>query len=130
MTAAKHRWFAFSLRTLFLMVTVFGLLSGWLAYHVRWIQQRHELLGRHNPGVSFGHVRQRFENPWGDHEYPGEIVEPPGALWLFGEPGMAHIQISFHPWAPGPLNESELEVVRRANRLFPESQIDCPESDK
>jgi len=35
----RRRWFRFSLRTLFLLVTVFGV---WLGVQVKWIQDRHE----------------------------------------------------------------------------------------
>src|SRR4051812_25415878 len=33
-----RRWFRFSLRTLLIAITVFGL---WLGYYVNWIHQRH-----------------------------------------------------------------------------------------
>jgi hypothetical protein len=34
-----HRWFRFSLRTMFVLVTVF---CCWMAYHLNWIRQRRE----------------------------------------------------------------------------------------
>jgi hypothetical protein len=39
--APKGRWFRFSLRTLFVVVTVFGC---WMGYEVNWIRQRRALL--------------------------------------------------------------------------------------
>jgi hypothetical protein len=44
--ATKRRWFRFSLRTLFVVVT---LLCCWLGYQLNWIRQRHAVLSR--PGV-------------------------------------------------------------------------------
>jgi hypothetical protein len=41
MTAPRRRWFAFSLRALFVVVTVFGC---WLGYQLNWIRERHEAL--------------------------------------------------------------------------------------
>ena len=40
MTAPKRRWFRFSLRMMFVVVTVFGC---WLGYELNWIRQRHEI---------------------------------------------------------------------------------------
>ena len=45
----KRRWFRFSLRTLFVVVTVFAI---WLGYHVNWIQERRvgrQWLEEHSP---------------------------------------------------------------------------------
>jgi hypothetical protein len=41
-TKPKRRWFRFSLRTLFVLVTVIGVAAGWLANQLNWIRQRHQ----------------------------------------------------------------------------------------
>jgi hypothetical protein len=41
--APKRRWPRFSLRTLFVVVTVLGC---WLGYQLNWIRQRHDFLAR------------------------------------------------------------------------------------
>jgi hypothetical protein len=41
--APKRRWFQFTLRTLFVVVTV---LACWLGYAVSWIKQRHAFLAQ------------------------------------------------------------------------------------
>jgi hypothetical protein len=46
----RRRWFAFSLRTMFVGLTFFSAFSVWLGYHVQWIRDREkgrEWLGRH-----------------------------------------------------------------------------------
>jgi hypothetical protein len=43
-TKPKRRWFRFGLRTLFVLMTIFGVVSGWVAYQFNWIRQRHEFL--------------------------------------------------------------------------------------
>ncbi len=45
----KHRRLRFSLRTLFVVVTVAACIVGWTAYQLNWIRQRHEELDKHNP---------------------------------------------------------------------------------
>ena len=40
----KHRSIRFSLRTLFVLVTLAACACGWLAYAINWIRQRHEVL--------------------------------------------------------------------------------------
>jgi hypothetical protein len=43
MTAPRRRW-SFSLRTLFVLVTVFALPLGWTAFQFNWIRERHRAL--------------------------------------------------------------------------------------
>jgi hypothetical protein len=40
MTAPRRHWSSFSLRTLFVVVTVFGIVIGWLAWNVRIVRSR------------------------------------------------------------------------------------------
>jgi len=43
--APRRRWFRFSLRTFFVVLTIFGI---WLGVQVKWIRDRHEFLARQN----------------------------------------------------------------------------------
>ena len=46
-TKPKRRWFRFSLRTLFVLVTIVGVAAGWTARQLNWIRERHDFLNRH-----------------------------------------------------------------------------------
>jgi hypothetical protein len=110
---AKRRWFRFSLRTMFVVVTVVAIFVG---YHVHWIRERHSLL-------------DRAKQPPGRDiiELPGEPLSAPGLLWLFGERGVAEIWIHFYEPPVHQMNgqgettpEQEAEG-ERIHRYFPES---------
>ena len=103
--ASKRRWFTFSLRTLFVVVTLCGLVLGWMVWNLHWIRQRREYIG----------------------EELGAAVPAPGMLWLFGEYGRCAFAITYYA-EPGEttarqLKPSELDDLKLACRLFPESQI-------
>jgi hypothetical protein len=98
MTAPRRRWFAFSLRTLFVAV---ALLCCWLGYSLNWIKERREFLQDH-----------KYKN-W--PPIPDYVpIMPPGCLWLFGEKGRPRLTVK----APGDIAEGR--------RLFPEAEVDCP----
>jgi hypothetical protein len=42
MTPPRRRWFAFTLRTMFVGVTMLGILSAWVGYSYNWIIERHQ----------------------------------------------------------------------------------------
>ncbi len=127
-SSPRRRWFRFSLRTLFVVVTV---LAVFIAYHVNWIHQRHEFI-EVAPERS-GYVASR------DPYLPnGEPQRPPGLLWIFGETGYFEISLKFHwqqlePSVDGamvgmsapPLDDSDLAIVERCRWLFPEAQVDA-----
>ena len=47
MMTSRRRWFRFSLRTLFVVLTVLCfVLGGWVAYQLNWISQRHAAIAR------------------------------------------------------------------------------------
>jgi hypothetical protein len=116
MTRAPERsWFRFSLRTLFLVVTLLGSGLGWLGYCLQWINQRHEFM--ENPPTPFLHVAGRRTAPW--------------PLVMFGQHGFGQISISFVPWASWdekgyrerPLSAEESAQLNRVKRLFPEAIV-------
>ncbi len=44
MTPPRRRWFAFSLRTLFVLFSLAAIPLGWLGYRLNWMQERHKVL--------------------------------------------------------------------------------------
>jgi hypothetical protein len=96
-TKPRRRWFSFSLRTLFVLVTLAALVVGWVAWSLNWIRQRREFV-------------HRFELDTGILTVD-PVPSAPGLLWLFGEKGVQHILLP---------HESE---YAEAQRLFPEAQI-------
>ena len=115
--AHKRRWPRFSLRTLFVAVTV---LACWMAYEVNWIRQRHVFLDE----------QERLSRM---HEWPATVPGPkglgavraPGLLWLFGEPGIGAYYVLI---TVNQLDEfgdqfdwESHQTMRKAKRLFPET---------
>ena len=93
--APKRRWFRFSLRTMFIVVTVFGCLLGWLSYELNWIRQRQAW----RPASRT--IRANFPN------------RPPGLLWLFRERGESWIEI----------HNGTAAHVAEVQALFPEAIV-------
>jgi hypothetical protein len=72
----KRRWLRFSLRTLFVLVTIIGVGAGWVTYQLNWIRERHkwrEWLNAHAGGGSIGGMQDEPRPPL------------PWSLALFGE---------------------------------------------
>lgn len=59
-TKPKHRWLRFSLRTLFVLVTIVGVAAGWMACQLNWIRERHAFLSRYPQ--SYGEPDRK--GPW------------------------------------------------------------------
>jgi hypothetical protein len=112
------------LRTLLVATAIAGFGLGWVAYHLNWIRQRHDVLSR--TGIQ---LLKSFDFASG--------VRPrgPWALSLFGEAGYAalYLQIVDNSRAianemsvtsedarPTPLERSEIE---RLCRMFPEAYV-------
>jgi hypothetical protein len=68
-------WFRFSLRTMFVLVTVLCVVLSWSAYQLNWIRQRHDFLK--NDRVA---THDTYKNN-----------KAPYCLRLFGEPGRLFI---------------------------------------
>ena len=68
-----RRWFRFTLRTLFVVLTLFGV---WLGVQVKWLRERHAFL-----------QRAQGYSEWDD----GLTNHAPGLLWIFGERGVCSI---------------------------------------
>ena len=111
MTAPNRRWFRFSLRTMFVMVTAGGLLAGWLVYELNWIRQRHAFLAK-NEALRLSRV--------GVGSTSESDLKAPGLLWLFGETGN-FVVVCVEGSSVDSLTEADLETIREAKRLFPEA---------
>ncbi len=107
MISAKRRWvrLTFSLRTLFLALTLVAALSAWVAYNLNWIRLRHALLEK--PNV------QAWGNPADDPFGEPMEVDAPWPLTLFGESGLTGI------W----LIDATDSDRAAASRLFPEASV-------
>ena len=92
-TKPKRRWFRFSLRTLFVMVTMFALALG---YQLNWIRNRHEFL-------KLPKVVQLNRPP------PG--TSAPVLLRILNESGVSIVEVD---------GKAERD---RAQELFPEAEI-------
>jgi hypothetical protein len=91
-TKPKRRWFRFSLRTLFVLVTIACLPMIWMAYQLKWIHERRQFW--ENYGFLFGAVTVDGEQtPW--------------SLRIFGDYA--------YPWNHRPPSD-----IERAKALFPE----------
>jgi len=102
--APKRRWFRFSLRTLFVVVTVFCL---WLGYHVNWMQQRRALLNKQSVTVSFAPARR----------------PPSFGLWLLGERGATGVFLQYNGWVGAEWSEADEAQKKLASQLYPEASI-------
>ena len=106
--APKRRWFRWSLRTMFVVVTVVAVLLGW---ELKFIRERHEFLRHtvypflnHDRGILLVPIKPAWEQP--------RVTIPFWREWLGDE---AH-------WAIYLPHASE-EDRRRAALLFPEARI-------
>ena len=91
----RHRWLRFSLRTLLVLVTLFGI---WLGMQVKWVKDRHRLIETKR----FAGLKTGGASPW--------------SIKMLGEPGYATIVLNGMDKSRGPLE-------KEARRLFPEAKI-------
>jgi hypothetical protein len=102
--ALKRRWFVFSLRTLFVVVTLAAVGTGWIVYHLDWMRQRRQAFASHTILVplacDFG-LGERRRTPW--------------PLWILGEEEAPPV-FFFPPSTPE-------EEVERISKLFPEVDV-------
>jgi hypothetical protein len=94
----RRRWFSFSLRTLFALVT---LVAVWLGWNLKWIRQRREFVSD-----------EQFAYAYSLHP-----VTAPSLLWVFAEVGREFVIMN---------SPSDFELAE-ARRLFPEAFIASPE---
>ena len=111
----RRRWFrfAFSLRTLFVVVTIFAC---WLGYHMNWIRQRHDALKWLDEHASRG----SNETPLG---WTSERPDLPWSLRILGEKPLKSHWIGARGKERSALPEYRRRVAEVA-KLFPECDID------
>src|SRR5256885_1568657 len=102
--APPRRWFRWSLRTMFVVVTAFGC---WLGWQVNWIRQRHEALKRNEESRAIfptvGGLQPTGTFPW--------------TLRLLGEEPRKFIALKIE-------REDDLKpALSRIQSLFPESWV-------
>jgi hypothetical protein len=105
-----RHWFRFSLRALFMLVTVFAC---WLGYEMNWIRQRRAVIN--DPGVQNWRyfIAVSFSrNPPRQERWKVYSVAPWPLNWL-GEPGY---------WAVGLAPGTSDGELARVQRLFPEAE--------
>jgi hypothetical protein len=107
-TAPKRRW-SFSLRTLFVVVTLFCCIVGWVSYQLNWIRERENRLSE-----------------W--RAMGGEIVAGP-APWpirILGASGVDQFQYGFVGGFSTRLQMLAVseDVRDEIGHLFPESKIE------
>ena len=114
-TTCKRRWLRFSLRTVFVIVT---LVACWLGYQLNWIHQRRTIVD--------GWPKWRVGNR-GDAPPP----DAPCVLWLFAEPGYQEvirlvvvndIVVESQDYKSSSPDEL-LAELRRTKTLFPEAKV-------
>lgn len=109
----------FSLRTLFVTVSLVGIGLMWFGNQVKWLHERQRIKSLALPGVSGSHILETMASPCGQEIIPSA----PGILPWFGDNGgVATMILSFYDDpADAPVDHAgEIESIRR---LFPESRV-------
>jgi hypothetical protein len=102
----RRRWFRYSLRTLFVLVTVFGI---WLGVQVKWIRDRHEALNW---------LRES------ELTYDYGSAPAPWSIRVLGESGIQMIgsrPTTYLGYKEEELPPSPLPKLREIQPLFPEA---------
>jgi len=99
--APRHRWFRYSLRTFFVVLTIFGV---WLGVQVKWIRDRHEAL------------KSITDRGGAFHEgFSDRMPTAPLSLRILGEPATGYILLPEERASEGPGIKS----------LFPEAEVEA-----
>ena len=110
MTAPKRRWFRFSLATMFVVMTLFGI---WLGWQMKIVRERCETRKTFfsNGGSDFSKSEADFYTM----TQPNETYEIPFWRRWLGDEAMAFISLNPH---------SSIEELNRIHALFPEAVVD------
>lgn len=111
----------FSLRTLFVVMTILGVLLGWLGVQLKWIHDRREAL-RWIVDYRARAVAAESRNLVPPRK--GEIVSPPDkkapwSLRILGEGGVERLEV-YQDW----LNEDARYSLDELSSLFPEAKVE------
>ena len=126
----------FSLRTLFVLITLISIPLGWVAYQLNWIRQRHEFLARNTARNALVPASPKLFSTYQIHHVNGIYSRKTAKslsnfLWLFSEPHhdsiVLAVQIDEQP--RGFLGNKQLQAMlpkeecELAERLFPEADF-------
>ena len=121
MTAPTHRRrFRFSLRTLFVVVTILSLALGWLGVQLKWIHDRHEALRwiadfrERALAAESGRVVPPMKGEW----VSNAGVKAPWSLEILGETGVERLEV-YQDW----LNSDSQYSLDELRSLFPEAEV-------
>ena len=103
MRKPRRRWFSYSLRTFFVLLTMFGV---WLGVQVKWIRDRREFVRKHAFVLEVREV-DVFEGG----------VDAPWSIRILGEPGHGLIWV----WEDF---QNFKNIERQARGLFPEASVE------
>jgi len=113
--APRRRWFRYSLRTFFVVLTIFCV---WLGVQVKWIRDRHDFLLKHEA------VRAQLLRVRDAPKVASGHEVAPGWLWLLGEKGtsaiVVYMRLGEFGGQPGE-GEAREKEVEAARQLFPEA---------
>jgi hypothetical protein len=114
MTAPRRRWFRFTLRTLFVVVTLAAIAASWVAYQINWIRARHTFLeiAAAEPRSMQTNIAMALDARLGR---PDLSPPAPWSLRIFREPAVALIVVRDEFTAS--------EWVEKARGLFPEARV-------
>jgi hypothetical protein len=106
--APNRRWLRFSLRSLFVAVTLLAMALGWRSYCLAWIQARRDVFSV-APGTMVGST----------------TGTAPGLLWIWGERGYDRLRVRFR----GEVDEQHLSPEQRAalqqiRRVYSEANVE------
>jgi hypothetical protein len=111
-TKPKRRWFSFSLRTMFLLVTIIGVAVGLTLFVSQWslVHQRKQFLDQLNADIN--------KSDWQVGSIPSPVKNPDKSLStfrrLFGDHNYSMITL------PERYDQTHVDA---AVRLFPEAQV-------
>jgi len=113
----RGRWSRFSLRTLFVAVTIFAVLTLWVRYNLQWIGQREEARA------------WLIANGYGcvdSQTTPTTPLAAPWSLRVLSEKGESYALLE-----KANIPEENLQLTaRRMKQLFPEASINIFDKDK
>jgi hypothetical protein len=102
-----HRRFVFSLRMMFVLLTLLAVLSAWTAVQLNWIKERHAFLAEISGRAGVVRASDEVVNRMTPQQAPW-------SLRPFGEPAIGLIVLT-------PYQDQEWHWRRRAENLFPEA---------
>jgi len=118
--APQRRWFRFSLRTLFVVVTVVGLGLGWLAWNVNIVRQRMamraEIVAEH---IARTQIMYSIEDRAGAIAWHAEEVQHAPSTPMQLSLVRRLLRDDLYPL----IHRNKKEDALRSLRLFPEAQI-------